>query len=74
MSAAPAMREVGGGPGAIVGAPAIVEGFGAVWGSVVVADPASGLTTVSSDLRSSRSRASSSARSAALALSGTSAR
>ena len=62
--AAPGMGEVGGGPGAMVGASAIVEGFGAVWGSGAVAEPASGRATVSSDWRSSRSRASSSARSA----------
>ena len=62
--AAPGIGVVGGGPGAMVGASAIVEGFGAVWGSGAVGGPASGRATVSSDWRSSRSRASSSARSA----------
>ena len=45
----------------MVAASAIVEGFGAVGGSGTVGGPASGGTTVSSDGRSSRSRASSSA-------------
>ena len=53
---------MGGGPGAMVGASASVEGFGAVWGSGAVGGPASGRATVSSDGRSSLSRASSSAR------------
>ena len=56
----------------MVAASAIVEGFGAVGARSTVGGPASGRTTVSSDGRSSRSRASSSARSAGLPSSGTS--
>jgi len=43
---------------------ASVEAFGAVWGSEAAGGPALGRATVSSEWRSSRSRASSSARSA----------
>ncbi len=62
--------EVGGGPGAMVGASAIVEGLGAVWGSGAAGEPDSGRPTVSSDWRSSCFKASNSARSAASALVG----
>ena len=58
------MGEVGGSPGAMVGASAIAGGCGAVWGSGAVEGPASGRATVSSGGRSSRSRASNSARNA----------
>ncbi len=51
------MMEVGGSMGAMVGASAIVEGFGAVLGSGAAGEPASERANVSFDGRSSRSRA-----------------
>ena len=47
--AAPGMGQVGGSPGAMVGASAIVEGFGAVLGSGAAGEPASGARTFSDD-------------------------
>ena len=58
----------------MVVASASVEGGGAVWGSGAVAEPASGRGMVTSDLRSSPSRALNSARRAGRPSSSTSTR